>query len=271
MERLVDTHAHLDFPDFAGDVEEVVRRAAAAGVDRIVTIGCDWDSSRRAIALAERFPGVFAAVGWHPGHAADAPDDVRSGLAAMARHPKVVAIGECGVDHYRLPSKESGGTADDDARLVAKQALLFAQQLEVAADLGLNVVVHQRAAHAAAMEVFRPFASRLRGVFHCFVGTLDELREVESLGSLVSFTGIATFRNGVAVREALAAAGEDRLMLETDCPYLAPVPHRGRRCEPAYVREIAEVAATARGVGLAGIASATTANAERFFPGLAGR
>ncbi|KAB2653854.1 MAG: TatD family deoxyribonuclease, partial [Verrucomicrobia bacterium] len=265
-----DTHAHLDFPDFAGDIEEVVRRAAEAGIDRIVTIGCDTESSRRAIALAERFPGVFAAVGWHPGHVASAPADVRAEVAALARHPKVVAIGECGVDHFRLPSSESGGTADDDEHTKARQAAMFGQQLEVAADLGLNVIVHQRVAHAAALEIFRPFAGGVRGVFHCFVGTVAELREIEALGSLTSFTGIATFKNGVAVRDALAAASVDRFMLETDCPYLAPVPHRGRRCEPAYVREIAVQAAAVRGVDLAALSAATQSTVERFFPRIRG-
>ncbi len=266
MERFVDTHAHLDFPDFAADIDEVVRRAADAGIDRIVSIGCDAASSRRAIALAERFPGVYAAVGWHPGYVDAAPSDVRAEIAELARHPKVVAIGECGVDHYRLPSSESGGTADDDARTKDKQAEIFRQQLEVAADLGLNVIVHQRAAHAAALEVFRPFASRVRGVFHCFVGTVAELAEVEALGSLTSFTGISTFKNGVGVRAALSAAAPDRFMLETDSPYLAPVPHRGRRCEPAYVREIAVQAAAARGIELAELASITNATVARFFP-----
>ncbi len=268
MERFIDTHAHLDFPDFAEDLPGVIERAAAAGIDRIISIGCDFASSRRAIALAERFPGVYAAVGWHPGHSADAPDDVRSELALLARHPKVVAIGECGIDHYRMPSAQPGGTLADDQRMKAKQEVLFRQQLEVAADAGLNVIVHQRAAYAAALEVFLPFAARVRGVFHCFVGTVSEVRELAALGSLVSFTGILTFKNGVAVREALAAASPDGFMLETDCPYLAPMPHRGRRCEPAYVREIAQQAAAVRGVTLGELSTVTNAVAERFFPKL---
>ncbi len=266
VETFCDTHAHLDFPDFASDLDAVIGRATAAGIDRIVTIGCDLESSERAIAVAERYPGVFATVGWHPNYVDHAPDDVRSDLARLARHPKVVAIGECGVDHYRLPSMEDGGSVDDDARIQAKQELIFRQQLEVAADLGLNVAIHQRAAHRAAMEVFRPFAGRVRGVFHCFVGTVAEMQEVVEVGSLVSFTGILTFKNAAAIRETLAEVPSDRLMFETDSPYLAPVPYRGKRCEPAYVRDLALKAAEVRGTTLAALSESTRANVARFFP-----
>ena len=130
MATFFDTHAHLDFPDFEADLPEIVARARAAGIERIVSIGTDLDSSARAVALAERFPEVHAAVGWHPGHAEDAPDDFRAELRALAAHPKVVAIGECGFDYYRLPSA-NGGTPDADARIKAKQAVVFRQQLEV--------------------------------------------------------------------------------------------------------------------------------------------
>jgi TatD DNase family protein len=270
MERFIDTHAHLDFPEFATDLPALLERAAAAGIDRIVTIGCDLESSQRAVALAERFPGVHAAVGWHPGYVDHAPEDVRPLLAPLLKHPKVVAIGECGVDHYRMPSAEPGGTVEDDERMKAKQEVVFRQQLELAAEYGLNVIVHQRAAYAPTMEVFRPFATSVRGVFHCFVGLVSEVEELAALGSLVSFTGILTFKNGVAVREALAAARPDGYLLETDCPYLAPVPHRGRRCEPAYVREIAEQAAVVRGISLAEVSAQTNAAAARFFPRMGG-
>lgn len=265
VETFCDTHAHLDFPDFASDIDAVIGRAAAAGVNRIVTIGCDLESSERAIALAERYPGVFATVGWHPNYVDHAPEDVRPDVARLARHPKVVAIGECGIDHYRLPSMEAGGSVENDARMKAKQEVVFRQQLEVAADLGLNVAIHQRAAHRPAMDVFRPFADRVRGVFHCFVGTVAEMQEVIEVGSLVSFTGILTFKNAATIRETLAAVPSDRLMFETDSPYLAPVPYRGKRCEPAYVRDLALKAAEVRGQTLAELSAATRANVARFF------
>ncbi len=267
MPEFYDTHAHLDFPDFREEVDEVVQRASDAGISRIVTIGTELESSRRAIDLAKRFDGVFAAVGWHPNDCLSAPDDVRGELEGLAKAPKVVAIGEIGIDHYRLPSTRGGSAADDEA-FKARQVSLFQQQLEVAAKLGLNVVVHQRASFEACVEVFEPFADRVRGVFHCFVNDPAAARRVIDLGSLVSFTGVCTFKNAVEVRESLASVPLDKLMLETDAPFLAPVPYRGKRCEPAYVREISQVAAETRGIGLEELAEATGATARDFFKGL---
>ncbi|MDB4808123.1 TatD family hydrolase [Verrucomicrobia bacterium] len=267
MPEFYDTHAHLDFPDFREEVDEVVQRAADAGISRIVTIGTEQESSRRAIDLAKRFDGVFAAVGWHPNDCLFAPDDVRGELERLAKAPKVVAIGEIGIDHYRLPSTRGGSAADDEA-FKARQVSLFQQQLEVAAKLGLNVVVHQRASFDACIEVFEPFADRVRGVFHCFVNDPAAARRVIDLGSLVSFTGVCTFKNAGDVRESLASVPLDKLMLETDAPFLAPVPYRGKRCEPAYVREISQVASETRGIGLEELAEATGATARDFFKGL---
>lgn len=267
MPEFYDTHAHLDFPDFREEVEEVVQRAADAGISRIVTIGTELESSRRAIDLAKRFDGVFAAVGWHPNDCLSAPDDVRGELESLAKAPKVVAIGEIGTDHYRLPSTR-GGSAIDDEVFKSRQVLLFQQQLEVAAKLGLNVVVHQRASFEACIEVFEPFADRVRGVFHCFVNDPAAARRVIDLGSLVSFTGVCTFKNAGDVRESLASVPLDKLMLETDAPFLAPVPYRGKRCEPAYVREISQVASKTRGIGLEELAEVTGATARDFFKGL---
>jgi TatD DNase family protein len=267
MPEFYDTHAHLDFPDFREEADAVVQRAAEAGISRIVTIGTERESSRRAIDLAKRFDGVFAAVGWHPNDCLAAPDDVSDELERLAKAPKVVAIGEIGIDHYRLPSTR-GGSAGDDEAFKARQVSLFRQQLEVAAKLGLNVVVHQRAAFEACLEVFELFADRVRGVFHCFVNDPEEAKRVIELGSLVSFTGICTYKNAAEVRETLASVPLDKLMLETDAPFLAPVPYRGKRCEPAYVREISQVAAETRGIGLEELAKATCATARGFFKGL---
>lgn len=264
MPHFIDTHAHLDFPDFADDVASVVDRATAAGIDRIISIGTDLESSRQAIALAERFPGVFAAVGWHPGHAEEAPESIREPLLELARHPKVVAIGECGTDYYRLPSK-NGGTAEDDARVKSKQRRLLTEQLQVAAESGLNAVVHTRESFEETLEILAPHAAKVRAVFHCFVGTPAEMQRVIAMGSLVSFTGIATFKNAATVRETLAATPLDRFMLETDCPYLAPIPYRGKRCEPAYVRDLASVVAGVHGCSIETLAESTTRTAREFF------
>jgi len=270
MDLFFDTHAHLDFPEFAADLPELVDRAAALGITRIITIGCDLASSARAVAIAERFPGVYATVGWHPGQAETAPADFRAELRTLAGHPKVVAIGECGLDHYRLPSTRegSGSTAKDDELYQQKQVAVFLQQLEVAADLGMNCVIHERAAFADTHALLRPFSGRIRPVFHCFVGTPDSVRRVVELGGIVSFTGILTFKNAATVRESLAAAPADGFMFETDAPYLAPVPHRGKRCEPAHVADLVRFAAEVRRCSLAELSVASCATARRFFPKL---
>ena len=265
---LFDTHAHLDFPDFAGDLEEVIARAEAAGITRIISIGTDFASSRRAIQLGERFPQVYTAVGWHPCHADEAPEDLRLELRELAKHPKVVAIGETGLDYRHLPSGKEGFTADDDERHKSKQAQIFQQQLEVAAELGLNCVIHQRDSFEATLAQLKPFAGKVRGVFHCFVNPSEDMRRVIEIGSLVSFTGILTFKNAQTVRDTLAAAPMNGFMLETDCPYLAPMPYRGKRCEPAYVKEIAEIAARAKGASLDELSRTTCETAKGFFPRL---
>ncbi|MBL9172718.1 MAG: TatD family hydrolase [Verrucomicrobiales bacterium] len=268
MVSLIDTHAHLDFPDFAPDLGEVIERAALSGVTRIIAVGTDLESSRNAVRIAAQYPGVFATVGWHPGHASEAPDDLRPALRDLARSPKVVAIGECGLDFHRLPSKTSGGSPEEDQALRLRQERLFEQQLEVAAETRLNVVIHTRDSWSETLAQFAPHSGRVRGVFHCFAGTPQEVAEVVRLGSLISVTGILTFKNGGNVRTALASAPPGAFMLETDCPYLAPVPHRGRRCEPAHVRETAAVAAAVTGRSLEQIAVETSTTAAGFFRGL---
>ena len=258
-----DTHAHLDFPDFASDLSDVVARAQAAGIAKIISIGTDLESSRRAVALAERFPSVFAAVGWHPAHAGGAPSDLRPAVRQLAAHPRVVAIGEIGLDYHR-PPQDPGGLAP----YKTKQAEVFRQQMEVAAELGLNCIIHQRDSFADTLAQLQPFAGKLRGVFHCFSESVERLGQVLALGSLVSYTGILTFKNGANVRESLAATPLDQFMLETDCPFLAPVPYRGKRCEPAYVSEISRVAAEVKQCSLEEMSAATVATAGRFFPKL---
>jgi TatD DNase family protein len=281
---LIDTHAHLDYSDFANDLEEVLRRAADAGVTRIVTIGTSIESSRRAIELAEKYPAVYAAIGVHPSFVEEAEDDVITPLRELAKNPRVVAIGETGLDYHRLPSEEVAKetqvqvmtalrTETDeeieaqirDGAYKSKQASLFQQQLDLAAELGLNVVIHQRDAWQDTLRIMQAYTGKLRGVFHCFGGTLGEANEVLALDHLVSFTGIVTFKNGAAVREVAAEIPLWKFMVETDCPYLAPAPFRGKRCEPAHTRIVAEAIAAARRVSLEEISEATTETAEKFF------
>ncbi len=263
-----DTHAHLDYPDFADELPEVIARAEAAGISKIISIGTDLDSSRAAIQLAERFRNVFAVVGWHPSDALEAPPDLRPPLRELAGHRKVVALGETGLDYHRLPSAQPGMTALDDEHYKGRQAELFRQHLEVAAETGLNCVIHQRDSLEDTLSQLEPFATRVRGVFHCFASDAGILRRILAMNSLVSFTGILTFKNGQNVRDSLAATPLDQFMLETDCPYLAPVPYRGKRCEPAYVKEIAEVATQVKGCSLEQLSESTCATAQKFFRGL---
>ena len=281
---LIDTHAHLDYPDFAGDFDDVIRRAADAGVTRIITIGTSIESSRRAIDLAEKYPAVYAAIGVHPSFVEEAEDDVITPLRELAKNPRVVAIGETGLDYHRLPSQQVAKekqvqvmtalrTETDeeieaqirDGAYKSKQASLFQQQLDLAVELGLNVVIHQRDAWEDTVGIMQPYTGKLRGVFHCFGGTLDQANEVLALDHLVSFTGIVTFKNGAAVRQVAAEIPLWKFMVETDCPYLAPAPFRGKRCEPAYTRIVAEAIAAARAIPLEEIAEATSETAEGFF------
>jgi len=261
-----DTHAHLGFPDFAADLPSVIERAHEAGIVKIISIGTDLESSARAIQIAEAHQHVYAAVGWHPTHVLDAPEDVRPALRDLARHPKVVAVGETGLDYHRRPS--ANAPEPDFERYRSRQAELFRQQLEVAVELGLNCIIHQRDSFEDTLAQLTPFADKTKGVFHCFSESVESMRRVFALGSLVSFTGIVTFKNGENVRQALAAAAPGQFMFETDCPFLAPMPYRGKRCEPAHVREIAELAASVRKCSLDELSAVTCETAHRFFPKL---
>ena len=281
---LIETHAHLDYPDFADDFDDVLRRAAEAGVTRIITIGTSIDSSRRAIDLAERYPAIYATIGVHPTYVEEAEEDVMTPLRELAKHPRVVAIGETGLDYHRLPSEKVAKekqvqvmtalrTETDeeieaqirDGAYKSKQASLFQQQLDLAVELGFNAVIHQRDAWEDTLKIMQPYTGKSRGVFHCFGGSLDQANEVLNLDHLVSFTGIVTFKNSATVREVAAQIPLWKFMVETDCPYLAPVPFRGKRCEPAHTRIVAEAIAAARAVPLEEIAEATTETAEKFF------
>src|SRR5438874_9945727 len=280
---LIDTHSHLDYPDFAADLDDVLRRANDAAVTRIITVGTSLESSRRAIALAEKHSAVFAAIGVHPNSIEDAEEDVFTPLRELAKNPRVVAIGETGLDYHRLPSEKvaketqvqvmSALRTETDEEIEAqirdgayksKQASLFQQQLDLAVELGLNAVIHQRDAWEDTVKIMQPYTGKLRGVFHCFGGSLDQANEVLALDHLVSFTGIVTFKNGAAVREVAAHVPLWKFMVETDCPYLAPVPFRGKRSEPAHTRLVAETIAGARQTSLEEIAEATTETAEKF-------
>ena len=281
---LTDTHAHLDFPEFEGQVEAVIARAREAGVHRIITIGIDRASCRRSLAIAEKYDNVYAVVGLHPCNVLDeGAMDFLGELPALARHPKVVAIGETGMDYHHLPSRElakrdkgvfgvlQAGTAEAtqaeiaDGAMKSAQVEAFRAQLDLAVELGLNVVIHQRDAWEDTLDLLRPYTGKVRGVFHCFGGSPEAAAEIASMGHLVSFTGIVTFKNAALVQETAKSVASDGYMVETDCPYLAPVPFRGKTCEPAHVKFTAEKIAGLRGELLDKVSADTEHTAGVFF------
>lgn len=278
---LIDTHAHLDYPDYKDDFEAVLARAKGAGVTRILTIATGIESSRRAVALAAEHDCVYAVVGVHPTNVVEEGTNFADELRSIAASPKVVAIGETGLDYYRLPSESLDSSpaisalqaemASDTQAMIMDGAYKSAQgeafriQLDLAAELGKNVVIHQRSAWDDTVEILKPYTGQLRAVFHCFGNHPEQAEEIRALGHLVSFTGIVTFKNAELVRDVVRAVPADGYMVETDCPYLAPAPDRGKRCEPAHTRLVAEKIAEVRGVTLDQVAAETTRTAEVFF------
>jgi TatD DNase family protein len=251
----VDTHAHLCYPEFADELPQVVERAAAAGVTRIVSIATDLTDARRTLSIAGEHAGVYAAVGLHPNSIPDSRLRDMKELRELASHPKVVAIGETGLDYYR--SKDHAQEQKD---------LLWAH-LELAKERNLPVVIHNRSAEADLLEILRTQADRPRpwGVMHCFGGDEKFACECLEIGLFISYTGILTFKNAEPLRAVAKQVPLDQVMLETDAPYLAPIPHRGQRNEPAFVPHIAEVLAGIKGVPVAEVARITTDTAQRFF------
>ena len=253
---LVDTHCHLDFDSFAEDTKEVVERAAAVGVIHIIVPSIDLDNIAAVLTLTDRFPGVFAAVGVHPNSAVGWRDDWINELKKLARHPKVLAIGEIGLDYYW------------DKTPANTQRLALARQLELAAELSLPVIIHNRSSSddVIALLAASPLNGRERpGVLHSFSGDWATAEAALAMGFYLGFTGPITYKKADELRDIAARVPLDRIMIETDAPFLAPHPNRGKRNEPAYVRLVAECLAEVRGLSLPQIAAATTSNALRLF------
>lgn len=254
--NLIDTHCHLDDESFAGDVEEVVARAMEAGVSRIIVPAIDRDNTGAVLALTTRFEGVFGAIGIHPNSAADWQDEWLPDLRSLALHPKVVAIGEIGLDYYW----------DKTPPTIQRRA--FDAQLMLAAELSLPVIIHNREAGTDVIEQLA--ASTLNGrdragVLHSFSGDWGMAEAALGMGFYLGFTGPLTYKKADQLREIASRAPLDRVLIETDAPYLTPHPFRGRRNEPAYVSLVAERLADLRGLPLEDIARITTANAETLF------
>lgn len=250
---LIDSHAHLDFSQFKHDRDTVIDRALDAGVSKIINVGTDLASSEKSLALARHYTAIHAAVGIHPHDAKTLTPKTLKTLSKLAANGKVVAIGEIGLDFYRDLSPRD------------QQRVAFRQQIRLAIELGMPVVVHDRDAHAEVLRILREEkAHQVGGVLHCFSGDIRMAREGLEMGFLISFAGPITY--GGEKKQAIA--GEiplESILVETDCPFLTPVPHRGKRNEPAYVRYVAEKIAQIRGITLEEVAKATGENAARVF------
>jgi len=252
--KLVDSHCHLDDEQFAGDRGATIERARAAGVDRMMAIGTGGGPPdlEVAIRLAEQYPFIYATVGVHPHDAAKAAPETFARLGELSRHSKVLAIGEIGLDYHY----------DFSPRDVQRSA--FAAQLDLAARARKPIVIHTREAGDDTLAMIRETGLPNGGIMHCFTGGPKEAEQALGLGFHLSFGGILTFPKADNVRQAAAMTPEDRLLIETDAPYLAPVPHRGKRNEPAFMVETARRLAEVRGVTPADIAMATTRNFDRL-------
>ncbi len=251
---LIDSHAHLQDKDFAGETEAVIQRAAEAGVQKIVCVGWDLESSRLAVDIARRHRGVYAVVGVHPHDARSLTPEVISKIYDLARDTKVVAIGEMGLDFYRNLSPQE----------VQKQA--FMEQIRIARELHKPVVIHDRDAHQEVYDLIKKEkAGRNGGVMHCYSGHLPLAIDLMKEGFYLSLAGPLTYKNAKKTQEVAARVPLDRLMVETDCPYLTPEPHRGKRNEPAHVRLVAQKLADLRNKSLEEIAYLTSLNTQTVF------
>ncbi len=252
---LIDTHVHLDDVRYQEDREAVIARAREAGVEAFVTIGCDLTTSQAAVALADQYPFVYASVGVHPHEVKHIQDDWYDSFRRLARNKKVVAYGEIGLDyHYNHSSPK-------------EQRDRFREQIQVARELALPLIIHTREAQEDTLTILKEErASEIGGVFHCFSGDAWLAQEALGLGFYLSFSGILTFQNAAPLREIAEHTPIDRILIETDCPYLTPVPYRGTRNEPAHVSQVAkQLAALHPELSLNDIQRATTVNAKQLF------
>ena len=253
---LIDSHAHIQGEEYADERDAIVARAREAGVDKIIAVGGagDMSSNTDAIALAASFPNIYATVGMHPHDAKDVGAEGLKKLRELAAHPKVVAVGETGLDYYYSHSPHD------------VQRRVFSQFIHMARQKDLPIVVHERDAATDAAELLSAEGGgSLRGVIHCFTGTYEAACAYLDLGFYLSFTGIITFKNAEPLREVVRRVPLEHILIETDSPFLTPVPHRGKRNEPAYVRWVAEMIARIKAISLEEVAETTTGNAAALF------
>lgn len=251
---LFDTHVHVNAEQFNEDLEEVIERAKEAGVDNMVVVGFDRPTIIRAMELIETYDFMYAAVGWHPVDAIDMTEDDLQWIEELSNHPKVVAIGEMGLDYHWDKSPKD------------VQMEVFRKQIRLAKKVGLPIIIHNREATADIVNILKEEeASRVGGIMHCFSGSAETALECINMNFYISLGGPVTFKNAKKPKEVAAAVPLDRLLIETDCPYLAPHPYRGKRNEPSYVKLVAEQIAEIKQLTIEEVSQATTENAKKLF------
>lgn len=251
---LFDTHVHLNASQFADDVEEVIKRARSEGVSEMVCVGFDRQTIQEAIRIAEKHDFIYASVGWHPVDAIDMQEDDLLWLEELASHPKVVALGEMGLDYYWDKSPKD------------IQRDVFRKQIRLAKKVKLPIIIHNREATQDIVEILKEEdAAEVGGIMHCFSGSLEIAKECIAMNFYISFGGPVTFKNAKKPKEVAAELPLEKLLIETDCPYLTPHPYRGKRNEPAYVKFVAEQIAELKGISYEEVARQTTLNAKRVF------
>ena len=250
---LIDSHAHIQLSQFNRDRDAVLERAREAGVSDILVIGFDVETSLGAVELAEKHTHIYATVGMHPHDAKDLTPDVLKTFRELVAHPKVIALGEMGLDYYRNLSP----------RPVQKEA--FEKQLDLAEELQMPIIIHNRDAYIDILPILEARQGRIRGVLHCFTGDVQFMHRGLAIGFHIGIGGIVTYKNAADVQAVARAVPEDRLLIETDCPWLAPQFRRGKRNEPAYVRAVAEKIAELRDTSIETIGEITTENFETLF------
>ncbi|MEP6756033.1 MAG: TatD family hydrolase [Chthonomonadales bacterium] len=254
---LIDTHCHLNHENFELDLLQTVERSLSAGVEKSIVVGFDLASSRRAVELADQFPTIYAAIGIHPTDCNQWNSTIAEEFRSLSKNPKVVAIGEIGLDYHH-------GSRGDE-----QQTYVFCEQIDLAVELGLPIIIHCREAYPETLKMLSQRAMGKTGVvMHCFAGNMTELQRTMDIGFYAGFGGVITFKNAPQSRDCLATCLPDKCILETDAPYLAPVPFRGKRNEPSYTRVVAQAAAEIRGVKFSEICEQSTNNALRLFPRL---
>lgn len=250
--HIFDSHAHFDDRAFDADRHELLREIHTGGVDFIANIGCDEQTCRNSVALAEQYDYIYATVGWHPEFAGSWNAQAEALLRELAKHPKVRAIGETGVDYHWMNDPEE------------VQFKCFDDQMQIARELRMPVVIHQREGMEDCLSVVRRYPD-VQGVFHCYSGSAESAKEILKMDYYLGFTGVITFKNARKSHEVLKMMPLDRILIETDCPYMAPVPHRGKRCHSGLLPHTLAVLAEIRGISVEEAAQITLDNAKRFY------